>query len=558
MRAFLVPTMLLVLTILLLAKDLHARLIDVDQQSNPVVATKNGIVLGEKLKVEGAEFPYYGFQGIPYAEPPIGDKRFLPPQAKKGWKGILNATKDIPACMQTVLPTSNMTVSEDCLVLNVYTPNLHGSLPVMVYIYGGAFVAGSASRQTYGPDYLIQENVVLVLPNYRLGIFGFLSTEDLVVPGNNGLKDQIMALAWVRENIGTFGGDPNRVTIFGESAGSASVSLLLQAKMAEGLFHAAIMESGVSLSLFSRTRNPLKIAKTTAELLKIEANTTGELVKGLRAVGAAALQEASFKSMLKVSLLGNPLNGLYFSPSIEPKHEGAVLSEYSHEGLKKGHYAKVPIIVGFNSAEGNPFETAVTDIPLFLARYDLDNGLLVPSSMNVKETLKKKVGSEIKVHYFGDISVAHGEGNLSRLITDDQFIRPTVELVRLVSPVIPTYLYEFSYVGNASIAPRNLPGVGHAEDVKYLWNVGEPLDERDSVTSKKLVKLWTNFAKYRNPTPSIKPGLDNVVWRPSNNLIFPFLQINTTLRMEKNPRKKDLDFWSHLFSTYGTPPYDTY
>ncbi|XP_045468176.1 juvenile hormone esterase-like [Harmonia axyridis] len=531
---------------------------DAHINDNPIVETKNGLVLGAKFAVENTTFSYYGFQGIPFAEPPIGKRRFLPPESKKNWTGTLNATRDIPSCMQVAKPDSTMKLSEDCLVLNVYSPDLKGLYPVMFYIYGGAFIFGTASKRIYGPEHLIQENVVIVVTNYRLGIFGFLSTQDDVVPGNNGLRDQIMALEWVKENIRAFGGDPNRVTIFGESAGSASVSLLLQAKPAEGLFHGAIMESGVSLSLFARTRDPLDIAFSTAEGLNIIALTSKELVEKLRAVDANDLQKASTQSMFVAAVLENPLGGLFFSPCLEHHHKGAVLSEYNHEKLMKGGFAKVPVIVGFNSAEGNPFAIALKNHPLLGLRYDLDNALLIPPSMNVKNSHKTEVGSEIKKYYFGKRTITSSALHISKYITDDQFLRPTIEFVRLISAVTPTYLYEFSYVGSASIGTRELPGVGHAEDVKYLWNDGKPLDKKDQITSNKLVKLWTNFAKYRNPTPSRELILKEVIWQPSNSLNFSYLQIDKTLSMKYNPRINDVNFWYSIFDKYGNPPYDTY
>lgn len=180
---------------------------------------------------------YQEFKGIPYAEPPIGKLRFKAPVKHKGWKLIRNAREHGPNCE----------VSEDCLYLNVYTMSLKCKRSVMVYIHGGSFNSGSGDSTLFGPSYFMKENVVIVTLNYRLGAFGFLSTGDEVIQGNNGLKDQLMALKWVKQNIEAFGGDVNSITIFGESAGSASVEYLILSPLAKGLFHRAISESGSSL-----------------------------------------------------------------------------------------------------------------------------------------------------------------------------------------------------------------------------------------------------------------------------------------------------------------------
>ncbi|XP_049861739.1 cholinesterase-like [Schistocerca gregaria] len=163
---------------------------------------------------------YTAFLGIPYAVPPTGKLRFLAPQPAGNWEGVRNATQYGSDCVQ-----QDGSGSEDCLYLNVYVPGVPqkgGKLPVMFYIYGGAFRTGSGSDQEYGPDFLVSYSVILVTVNYRLGQLCFLSTGDAVAPGNAGLKDQRLALTWVQRNIARFGGDPQRVTVFGHSAGALS------------------------------------------------------------------------------------------------------------------------------------------------------------------------------------------------------------------------------------------------------------------------------------------------------------------------------------------------
>ncbi|PSN30848.1 Esterase E4 [Blattella germanica] len=179
---------------------------------------------------------YYSFQGIPYAKPPVGSLRFRSPQPPDPWDGVRDALEEGAMCSQMMFQYSG---EEDCLFINVATPALpeNGSTelkPVMVNIHGGAFLGGSGSFSMSGPEFLLEEDVVFASMNYRLGALGFFSTGDSVASGNNGLKDQVMALRWIQQNIAAFGGDPNRVTIFGISAGGCSVSHLVLSPAAAG------------------------------------------------------------------------------------------------------------------------------------------------------------------------------------------------------------------------------------------------------------------------------------------------------------------------------------
>jgi carboxylesterase type B len=197
------------------------------------------------------------FKGIPFAEPPVGPLRFRPPVAKEPWNGAYNATYYRDACVQD--PTQEVTngsVSEDCLHLNIFAPKpaMPGGAAVMVWIHGGGFVIGSGL--SYYPSPLVAAgDVIVVTINYRLNAFGFLSTGDAASPGNVGMMDQVLALEWIKENIGAFGGDNNNITIFGESAGSASVNFHLLSERSKGLFNRAMMQSGTMLSPWAFTND---------------------------------------------------------------------------------------------------------------------------------------------------------------------------------------------------------------------------------------------------------------------------------------------------------------
>jgi len=181
--------------------------------------------VGEFTSASALHGRYNSFKGIPFAQPPVGNLRFRAPQRHAGWTGTLNARDHGSFCPSRGLFGINEdSINEDCLFINVYSPSLSGSQAVMVYVHGGAFDLGSGDSLIYGPDFLVNEGTIVVTFNYRLGILGFLSTNDGAAQGNYAMKDMVMALEWVRDNIAYFGGNPNRVTLFGQSAGSVAVS----------------------------------------------------------------------------------------------------------------------------------------------------------------------------------------------------------------------------------------------------------------------------------------------------------------------------------------------
>ena len=182
-----------------------------------IIDTEGGQVSGTEERTCTTDFRYYAWRGIPYAEPPVGDLRFRDPVPHRGWSGVRDASQHGNTC------PSSSGGNEDCLFLNVYTANIIGRRPVMVWIHGGSFNGGSGNSGNFPPDLYVPEDVVFVTLNYRLGVLGFLSTGDRFAPGNYAMKDMILALKWVRNNILNFGGDPDNVTIFGESAGGSAV-----------------------------------------------------------------------------------------------------------------------------------------------------------------------------------------------------------------------------------------------------------------------------------------------------------------------------------------------
>lgn len=314
-----------------------------------VLATITGIAFGKPVitssgAIEGRrEGSLIVYKGVPFAQPPIGDLRWREPQPAEHWTGVRPADKFAPACMQTGVSMPGEaapTVSEDCLYLNIWAPANGSSapLPVIVWIYGGGYINGSASMPLYHGDRLARKGVIVITIAYRLGVLGFLAYPELTresphhSSGNYGLMDQIAALEWVRQNASAFGGDPQRVTIAGQSSGSISVSALMASPRARGLFQRAIGESG---GLFE----PKQLAP--GYLL-----ANAELDGAKYAASLVASSLAELRRRPATDFLGAGAQAITH-PVIEPY----VLPESPYEAFVSGRQADVPVLVGSNAEE---------------------------------------------------------------------------------------------------------------------------------------------------------------------------------------------------------------
>ncbi|KAM4734559.1 pyrethroid hydrolase Ces2e-like isoform 1-T1 [Anableps anableps] len=320
-----------------------------DQQA-PEVQTKLGRLRGQYVSVKGTETGVHAFLGIPFAHPPLGPiLRLAAPQPPEGWQGLRDATKQPNMCIQSKDTANELLeklgslisevpeLSEDCLYLNIYTPANRAAdakLPVMVWIHGGGFVAGSAS--TYdGSALAAYQDVVVVLIQYRLGVLGFLSSGDEHVPGNFGLLDQIQALRWVKEHIHSFGGNPDLVTIFGESAGGVSVSLLLLSPLSDGLFHRAIAESGTA-AIDALMNDPVPVMHAVANASGCSLESTEKIAKCMR-----NLDTDTILALGKDPFLRYPVNV-----------DGHFLTKPVPELLHRHKLLTVPFMTGINNHEG--------------------------------------------------------------------------------------------------------------------------------------------------------------------------------------------------------------
>jgi para-nitrobenzyl esterase len=421
------------------------------------------------------------FKGLRYAAPPVGELRWRPPRATSAVTGVQAAEQFGNDCMQTRLPwePSTAEMSEDCLFLNVWTPAQRGSapLPVMVWIHGGGFVTGSGSSPKTDGSQLAKRAVVLVSINYRLGRFGFFAHPALTAQaqneavGNYGLMDQIAALRWVQANIAAFGGDPGNVTIFGESAGGASVNYLMVAPDARGLFHKGIVESGGGRDEWV----PLRSADPTKR--------TGESVgvafakaAGVDEASAAALRSLPAAAVLRKLGMLDMQESLYSGAMID----GRLIPLQASLAFAAGKQAKVPYLVGSNSDE-------LGQLPMIKS---------MTATLLEKMTLDQQQRQQLFELFGGEAGIN------AQLINDVLFNEPARHFAQAVQASgQPAWLYRFSYVPDVN-RPKQL-GAPHASEVSFVFdNLGAQLKQvsnGDRVTAALLADYWTNFAKSGDP-----------------------------------------------------------
>jgi para-nitrobenzyl esterase len=446
--------------------------------------------------VQGATESGIGvYLGIPFAAPPIGDLRWRAPQPVAPWKDVLQADKFAPACMQTplnspVLGFEPIPVSEDCLYLNVWTPakTPHDHLAVMVWIYGGGFTTGATSLPIYSGENLAKKGVVVVSVSYRVGALGFLAHSELTAEqgghsGNYGLLDQIAGLEWVKRNIDAFGGDPHRVTIFGESAGGISVSMLAASPLAKGLFHGVISESGGS---FAPARLSNEGGENVPPLSIAEHNGAAFLSK-LGASSIADARKLPADAIVKAS--GTGLGGAW------PDFDGYVLLGDQYDLYKDGRYNDTPVLIGTNSDEGALFVPNVT-AAAFTATVRAGYGDYAD-----KILAAYPAGS--------DTEALHSARDLFR---DSAFGWHTWAWAVLQSKAGKgkVYVYYFSHRPPYPDTPNFKSwGAAHFSEVAYVFGnftKAMPAADADKALSDEISSYWVNFAKGGDPNGSGLPS----------------------------------------------------
>ena len=301
--------------------------------------TSLGRIIGRRIN---AAAPYESFLGVPYALPPVADLRFLPPAPASSWQGHLTATAPPPSCPQ--MDGDKVIGEENCLFLNIYTPaEADGKLPVMVWIHGGRFTSGSGSDPLYGPELFVKEGVVLVSINYRLGALGWLTTLSSDAPGNLGLRDIALALTWVKENIGDYGGDSERVTVFGTSAGSMAISALLTMGEAGGPFQRAVLQSGtLARPFFLQGLGDDRLAKVREFGVQLSCEFENLM---------ECLRTKSVKELVEMSAMFPPHS--VWQPVLDGAlGEASILPSDPLSSILRGNFRPVDLIIGSNTGDG--------------------------------------------------------------------------------------------------------------------------------------------------------------------------------------------------------------
>ncbi|XP_046608887.1 juvenile hormone esterase-like, partial [Neodiprion virginianus] len=472
-----------------------------EQMTPPIVAVPQGAIRGVNM-VSYRNKPFFAFKGIPYAKPPVGNLRFKDPVPPVIWSGTMDASRNPEPCVQINPQLHTATGNEDCLYLNIYTPRLRSGndikqLPVMVYIFGGKFQAGNINPTLCDPRFILDRDVVLVLPSYRLGVLGFLTTGDEVLPGNYGLKDVVQALKWIQDNVQYFGGDANQVTLFGSSSGSIMVHMLALSSLTGGLFHRYITQSGTALTTDAMVPTSVSSNRATrlGQYLACPTNSSSILVNCLKSLSA-------YQLVGKTSMFHEwgVFPEVIWNPTVEPDIDGAILTDIPANLLAAGKTLDLPWIALVNRDEGLLYSL----LPYYrnpdMFQYlldDIDSALPVILQYKYKVENVKAFTTALKSYYLNDLTVNRGLiiTNITQLIGDAMFIYPTYRSLkeRLVVAKNFQYFCSFEYRGKFSSSYDGAPpvylGVAHADELLYLLpgkksNYGSPDWEYDDADWK--------------------------------------------------------------------------
>ncbi|KAF7482549.1 cocaine esterase isoform X1 [Marmota monax] len=475
---------------------------------SPIRTTHTGQVRGSLVRVKGTDVGVHTFLGIPFAKPPLGPLRFAAPEPPEAWSGVRDGTSHPAMCLQNAdalniealnLGSTNLPpipMSEDCLYLSIYAPahaREGSNLPVMVWIHGGALVMGSASMCD-GSILAAIENVLVVTIQYRLGVLGFFSTGDQHATGNWGYLDQVAALRWVQQNIAHFGGNPDQVTIFGESAGGTSVSSHVVSPMSQGLFHGAIMESGVALLPGLITSSSKDVSTMVAHLSACGQVESEALVSCLRG--------KSEQEMLAITKTFSVI------PAVV---DGAFLPRHPQELLASADFEPVPSIIGVNNDEYGWLLPMLLGPPEIQKDLDRESTRAVLQKMSTQMMkLPAECADLLMKEYMGDNEDPHTlRLQFQEMMADFMFVMPALQVAHYQSSHAPVYFYEFQHRPSIfkNIKPPHVKA-DHGDEIifvfgSYINGIRIELTEEEELLNRRMMKYWANFARnghvHRNP-----------------------------------------------------------
>uniref|UniRef100_A0A1A7X4U2 Neuroligin 3a n=1 Tax=Iconisemion striatum TaxID=60296 RepID=A0A1A7X4U2_9TELE len=590
------------------------------QNYHPTVNTQYGKLRGVRVPLPSEILgPVDQYLGVPYAAPPVGEKRFMPPEPPSSWSGTKNATHFAPVCPQNIhnavpeimMPiwfTFNLDIvttyiqdqHEDCLYLNIYVPTedvkriskecarkpnkkicrkggahakKHGEdlsendgdededirdtgpKPVMVYIHGGSYMEGTGNMID-GSVLASYGNVIVITLNYRVGVLGFLSTGDQAAKGNYGLLDQIQALRWISENIGFFGGDSNRITVFGSGIGASCVSLLTLSHHSEGLFHRAIIQSGSALSSWAVNYQPVKYTRLLAEKVGCNVLDTSDMVDCLRKKSSRELVEQDIQPAR-------------YHVAFGPVIDGDVIPDDPEILMEQGEFLNYDIMLGVNQGEGLRFVENVVDSEDGVSGNDFDFSVsdFVDSLYGYPEG-KDTLRETIKFMYTDWADRDNPETRrktLVALFTDHQWVEPSVVTADLHARYgSPTYFYAFYHHCQSLMKPA-WSDAAHGDEVPYVFGIPMigPTDlfpcnfsKNDVMLSAVVMTYWTNFAKTGDPNKPVPQDtkfihtkanrFEEVAWSKYDPYDQMYLHIGLKPRVRDHYRATKVAFWKHL------------
>ncbi|XP_013381864.1 fatty acyl-CoA hydrolase precursor, medium chain-like [Lingula anatina] len=514
-------------------------------KSQTIVYIDNGALQGATETVQGSRVDV--FLGIPFAKPPVGDLRFRLPEPAENWEGVKDATAFGPACMQIVaVPYPNPeTISEDCLTLNVFVPgstNSSNNKAVMVWIHGGAYEFGGTSIYSF-KEFAVTGDVIVVSMNYRLNVFGFLSTGDDSVLGNIGLWDQIEALKWIKKNIQNFGGDPGRVTIFGESAGGSSATQMALANASSGLFQRLISQSGTTSAFWAMSHNGPELAVRTGNIVGCPTTNTTALVDCLRTIDAETLRNASVKATVGLA-------GYFYRPSVDGILLTKPISELLSDPVVLQRLRSLAFVTGILAGDGsnlvmNKYFDGVD--PFFFR-----DTLIPDTTRYVFENNTEIVNAITKFYYDKTSTKIETARDYVDLGTDIAFTQPMFEFMssHLFEGGGSTYLYYFTrkpLYGHIGIGlPPWFQRASHGDELLFMIGSHEPIvsgatftDDEKQLT-KMLITYWSNFAKTGNPNmPEPVPA----IWEEFTMNKEHYLEFGDVVVEKRSVIPKRVKFW---------------
>ncbi|XP_017877457.1 venom carboxylesterase-6-like isoform X1 [Ceratina calcarata] len=518
------------------------------------VQTPLGRISGYRIiNLYGKEYDV--FMGIPYAQPPVGKLRFEPPQPIEKWEYELQATKGGYSCVQydsTLRIPEKVSGCEDCLYLNVYVPvknNSKTQLPVLIWIHGGRFQSGKGDLEDV--DSFLNFDVILVTLNYRLGLFGFLSTGDSVVPGNMGLKDQNMAMRWVYKNIRSFGGNPKNITLIGFSSGGISIHYHYLSALSAGLFQRGISASGVVLSPTSLTKNAPAKAKELGASLGCPTSNSTQMISCLRQVSSRRLSEATDNFMVWLTAPIVP-----FGPVVEIPGPNAFISRPPIDIINSGKAYDVPWMTSVVSEEGLFAVSMFFNDDKLLEQLDENWTNISPFLLDFNDTIplsqQRSVAQKIRRYFLGSNKIDNTDSSLRPLISmisDRIFVLGFEKAARLQAKrnKSPVWTLYYNYRANHSMSEyysggstRNM-GVCHGDDF-LLWSSTVKSD--DNKMRKILYDIYLSFAIHG------KPRITGVKWQPldPNKKKFQYLRISglRNISMDTRSNVGHKNFWKTI------------